>query len=79
MFTLRSITAFDIAQGWVCLHDTCANQVVQTQQVLVVTKTVEVPSAERQSTKVLCDAVEQSLCRRDTQRDLWCIAALGVM
>jgi hypothetical protein len=46
MFALRSVTALDIAQRWVCFHDTCRDQVVQAEQVFIVAQAVEVPPAE---------------------------------
>lgn len=79
MFALRSITPLDIAQWGICLNNSGADEVVQTKEVLVVSETVEVASAEGQGAKVLCDGGEKSLCRRDTEGDFGGVTALGVV
>lgn len=58
VFTLCRVAALDIAQRWVRLDNTSANQVVQTQEVLVVAQAVEISPAERQGAKVLGNGVE---------------------
>ena len=62
MFTLRRVTALDIAQRRIRFHDTRADQVVQAQEVLIMAHAVKIPPAERQGTKVLGDGAEQRLC-----------------
>ena len=62
VFTLCCVTALDIAKRGVGLNNTRADQVVQAQKVLVVAHAIEIPPAERQSTEVLGNGVEECLC-----------------
>lgn len=62
VFTLCRITALDIAQRGIGLDNTRADQVVQTQEVLVMAHAIKIPPAERQGTEVLGDGVEECLC-----------------
>lgn len=79
VFTLCRVASLDIAQRRVRLDDTSANQIVQAQEILVVTQAVQISPTERQSAKVLGNGVEQRLCRRDTEGDFGSIGSLGVM
>jgi hypothetical protein len=62
MLALCRVTALYIAQRRVGLDNTRADQVVQTQEVLVMAHTVKIPPAERQGTEILGDGVEECLC-----------------
>ena len=62
VFTLCCITALDIAKRGIGLDNTRADQVVQAQEVLVMAHAIEIPPAERQSTEVLGNGVEECLC-----------------
>jgi len=79
MFTLRRITPLNIAQRRIRLNNASTNQIIQAQQILVVSQTVQISPTERQCAKVLCDTVEQSFCGGDAQGDFGRVAAFGVV
>lgn len=62
MFTLRSVAALNIAKGRVGLYDTGRDEVIETEQVLIVAEAIEIAPAEGQGAEVLGDGVEQRLC-----------------
>lgn len=79
MLELCSVGALDIAQRRVCLHDATLNEVVETKEVLLMAKTVQVPATERQGTEVLVNGGEKVLGRRDAQRHLGSVDTPGVV
>ena len=57
MLKLRRITPLDITEGWVSLDDTILDQGIQTEEVLLLTETVEISSTEGEGAEVLFDGV----------------------
>jgi hypothetical protein len=57
----------------------CLSENTHSKQILVMAETIKISSAERQSAKVLLNALQQRLCTRRSQRDSGCICNLCVM
>ena len=49
------------------------------QEILLLTKSVQVPTAERQGAEILVDDVQQTLCRRKPKRHIRRIGNFGIM
>ena len=64
---LGSVTALDVDKGRIRFDNAAANQVVQAEQVLLLTKSVQITSAKWQSTKALLDDTQKVSRRRDTK------------
>lgn len=79
MLTLRGITPLDIAQRRISLDDTGANEIVQSQKILVVAQAVEVATAPGQGAEVLSDGSEEGFGRGDAQGDFGRVGAFGVV
>ena len=61
MLILRRIAAFDVAERRVRLDNACADEVIESEQVFVLTQAVQVAPAPGQGTKVLGNDVEEAL------------------
>lgn len=79
MFTLCGIAALDVAKWGIRLDDARRDEVVEAQQVLVVTEAVEVAPAEGQGAEVLVDGGEEGACAGDAEGDVGRVFALGVV
>ena len=79
MLQLRRIASLDVYQRRIRLHDPTGHKVVQTQQILVLAETVEIPTAEGECAEVLGDGVEEGAGAGDAQGDGGGVDAFGVV
>jgi hypothetical protein len=67
MLILRRITALNIHQRRVILHNPGLDQIIQPQQILIMPQTVQIPATERQRAEILLNSAQQSLSALDSE------------